>query len=256
LRLNAIIDDPTGELLRLQKQVARDFAAEAWVRRRCESVFQRIYDDLRTLDASTPWHDLVTAWLFPTGVTTHLLLVAALQNPTVRLRYLKARRVLSEYGYLDWYPHILRQLGCQNLSPERVECHVQGLARTFDTAVAAAKTPFFFSSDITPVSRPIAIDAALELVRQGDHLEAVFWIVATYARCHKILAADAFVGVQRDLAPAFDAVLADLGIASAGDILARAQSTIAFLPELWQITEEILATNPGIITGSQENGRG
>jgi hypothetical protein len=29
----------------------------------------------------------LNAWLFPTGVTCHVLLVAALRNPTVRLRY-------------------------------------------------------------------------------------------------------------------------------------------------------------------------
>lgn len=188
----------------------------------------------------------MTSWLFPTGVTAHLLLVAALRSPTVRLRYLRAREVLADYGLLDRYPDLLRLMGCQDLTPERVKHHVDGLVRTFDAAAATARTPFFFSSDITPAARPIAIDASYELVRCGDHREAVFWIVATFARCHKILAADAPPQVQHDLAPAFEEALADLGITSSDDLLSHAKVALEFLPALWEITEEIMAANPDI----------
>jgi hypothetical protein len=44
------------------------------VRRRCQHAERRIVDGLGRLDASGPFHDQVTAWLFPTGVTTHVLL--------------------------------------------------------------------------------------------------------------------------------------------------------------------------------------
>lgn len=105
-------------------------------------------------------------------------------------------------------------LGCQELDQDRAGRHLDSLAGTFDTAAAVARTPFFFSSDITPAARRIAIDASGELIRSGRHREAVFWMVATFARCHKILAADAPVQVQRALAPAFDRILEDLGVAS------------------------------------------
>ena len=35
---------------------------------------------------------------------------------------------------------------------------------------------------ITPAARPIAIDGSRELIEAGAHREAVFWIVATFAR--------------------------------------------------------------------------
>jgi hypothetical protein len=89
-RMDTIIADPTGHLRKLQKQVSRHFAEREWVHRRCENAIQRIENSLRSIDISAPWHDQVTGWLFPTGVTTHVLLVAALRNPTVRLRYLAA----------------------------------------------------------------------------------------------------------------------------------------------------------------------
>ncbi len=245
-RVDTVIADPTGELRCLHAAVSRRFAEEVWVRRRCEGARRRIEDGLRGLDPSAPWHDQVTAWLFGTGVTTHVLLVAALRNPTVRLRYLAAREVLVEYGHRGLYPDLLRLLGCQELDQDRAGRHLDSLAETFDTAAAVARTPFFFSSDITPAARRIAIDASGELIRSGRHREAVFWMVATFARCHKILAADAPVQVQRALAPAFDRILEDLGVASPHDLLARASSVVEFLPRLWSAAEAILSSNPGI----------
>lgn len=246
-RVDTIIADPTGRLRKLQIHVSRHFAERVWVRRRCENAREKIVNELRSIDPSASWHDQVTAWLFPTGVTTHVLLVAALRNPTVRLRYLAARDVLTEYGHTDLYPELMKLLGCAHLSPQRVEYHVDELAKTFDAAAAVAKTPFFFSSDITAAARPIVIDGSYELIKAGYHREAVFWIVATFARCHKVLSADAPPDLQRALAPAFDAVVADLGITSTHDLLRRAEEVVQFLPRLWETTEAILSANPAIV---------
>jgi len=218
------------------------------VRRRCEDARRKAETGLQGIDPAAPWPDQVTAWLFPTGVTTHILLVAALLNPTVRLRYRAVREALVAYGHASLYQDLLRLLGCAELTPQRVDHHLRALARTFDTAAAAAaRTPFFFSSDITPTARPIAIDGSRDLIQAGLHREAVFWIVATFARCHKILAVDAPWDAQRALAPAFDDILADLGIASTDDLLTRAASVIQFLPAVWAAAEAILSANPNIL---------
>jgi hypothetical protein len=245
-RMDTIIADPTGHLRNVQREVAFHFAERKWVQRRCENVQQAIEKGLCSIDPSSPWHDQVTAWLFPTGVTTHLLLVAALRNPTVRLRYLAVYKVLEEYGRTDVYPHLLRLLGCTGLTPERIEAHLEELARTFDAASAVAKTPFFFSSDITAAAKPIAIDGSRELIRAGRHYEAVFWMVATFARCHKILAADA-PELQPVYAPSFDAIVSDIGILSLKDIRLRAKEVIEFLPSLCEVAEEILLANPEVV---------
>jgi hypothetical protein len=245
-REDTIIADPTGHLRTLQSQVSRHFADLAWVRRRCENAREKIENGLRSIDTSAPLHDQVMAWLFPTGVTTHVLLVAALRNPTVRLRYLAVRDVLMEYGHADFYLDLLKLLGCADLSPQRVEHHLGELARTFDAAAAAAKTPFFFSTDITAKARPVVIDGSRQLIRAGYHREAVFWIVATFARCHKIMAADAPPDMQREHAPAFNAIIADLGITSTDALLHHAEDVLRFLPRLWATTEGILFANPGI----------
>jgi hypothetical protein len=243
--LDTIIDDPTGHLYELHARVSRGFAERVWVRRRCEDARQKIEHRLAAIDPSAPFHEQFTAWLFPTGVTTHVLLVAALRNPTVRLRYLAVRGVLTEYGHAGLYPQLLHLLGCAHLPRSRVRHHLRELSQTFDATASVAKTPFFFSTDITPAARPIAIDGSQELVDRGYHREAVFWIIATFARCHTILAADA-PDLHHALVLASDAAVADLGISSTSDILRRAERVTRFLPRLWQTTEAILATNPDI----------
>ncbi len=246
-RIDTIIADPTGSIHKLQAQVSLHFTEKEWVRRRCENVLNKIKNGLRNINTSAPFYDQVTEWLFPTGVTTHVILLAALRNPTVRRRYLAVREVLLEYGHVDFYQSLLDLLGCTQLTPSRVEEHLDELAKTFDTAVAVSKTPFFFSTDITAIARPIAIDGSRRLIRAGYHHEAIFWIVAIFARCHKILAADAPLELVRANIPAFEEMMADIGITSTQDIIHRAEEVIQFLPRLWEITEDILLKNPSIV---------
>lgn len=244
-RTDAIIDDPTGRLRELHARVSREFAARRWVRRRCEDALRRIETRLAALDTSAPFHEQVNAWLFPTGVTCHVLLVAALRNPTIRLRYPAAREVLCDYGRQDLYPGLLDLLGGSRLTERRVRHHLRELAATFDAAAEAARTRFFFSGDLTPAARPIAINGSRTLIDRGDHREAVFWILATFARCHTVLAADAPQAHEARV-PAFRALAGDLGLASPGDLVERAGEVVRFLPRLRRAAEDVLAANPGI----------
>jgi hypothetical protein len=140
----------------------------------------------------------------------------------------------------------LELLGCAHLTRERVERHLDAMTQVFDAAAAVARTPFFFTSDITPRARPIAVDGSRDLIDQDRHREAVFWIVATYARCLKILASDAPTVTQTRFRPGFGELLGDLGIGSPADLRRRAQDVHDFLPRLREIKETILAANPSI----------
>lgn len=240
-----VIADPTGELTRLRAAVAAGYPRRSWVRRRAEQARDKVLNapPLREEDALA---DQVTAWNFPAGVLTHVILVAALRNPTVRTRYLAAREALADYGYADLYPALLDLQGCRELPPERVSRHLDAVAEAFDAASAVVRTPVFFATDISAAARPIAIDGSRALIARGDHREAVFWIVATACRCQQILAVDAPELVGRH-APAFRALLTDLGIGSFADLARRRAETAALVPAVWAVTEAIMAANPGIV---------
>ncbi|WP_220183391.1 hypothetical protein [Sphaerisporangium album] len=244
-RTDTVLADPTGRLTDLHLRCAARYAERPWVLRRCAAARARIVEGLGVLRATDPSHDQVTAWLFPTGVTTHVLLTAGLRNPTVRLRYLAARTLLEQYGHAGFHEELLALLGCADMTRRRAEEHLRTMTAAFDAAARVAATPFFFSSDISPAARPIAVDGGRALIDRGDHREAVFWIAATYARCLKILACDA-PEARAAFVPGFAELRADLGVASAGDLERRANDVHAFLPRLWDVAEAIIDANPEV----------
>jgi hypothetical protein len=242
----SILADPTGGLAAIQAAVSREYARRRWVERRCEHAKANVLRHLRSYDPSAALHDQVTAWLFAAGVTTHVLLVAGLRNPTVRLRYLAARELLADHGRLDFHETLLEALGCARLDQVRVGQHLAALAEAFDAAKAVIRTPFFFASDISDVARPIAIDGSRDLVERGQHREAVFWMVATYSRCRQVLHHDAPAATQARFGPGYRRLLDDLGVTSPADLRRRGEQVRALLPRVWGMAEAIMAAHPGI----------
>jgi len=245
-RTSNIILDPSEQLSKIQAAVARDYARRYWVRRRCEHAASRVREQLAALKESDLFHDQVLGWIFPTGVMTHVLLVAGLQNPTVRRRYVAVRELLEEYGHLPFHETLLELVGCAHMNRSRTEQHLNALAEVFDATTAVAKTPFSFSSDLSEIARPIAIDGTRELIEHGLHREAVFWIVVTYSRCQKALSVDAPAALQQAFAPGYRQLLGDLGITSFADLQQRAEQVNLHLVQVWEVAEGIMAVNPGI----------
>lgn len=156
-----------------------------------------------------------------------------------------ARELLAEYGRSDFYEELLELLGCARMSREQTERHLAALAEAFDATKKVVRTPFFFAADISDVGRPVAIDGSRELIERGLHREAVFWIVATYSRCQKVLHHDA-PELKDRFDPGFRRLLADLGITSVDDLKRRGERVEAFLPRLREEAEAIMAANRGI----------
>ena len=241
----SIIADPSGQLTALQTAVARDYAKRHWVLRRCDHARARMLSGYALREAD-PFPDQVTAWLFPTGILTHVLLVAGLKNPTVRGRYLAVRELLAAYGQLDVFESLLELLGCAGMSQPRAAHHLAALAAAFDAATAVIATPVFFAADISDVARPIAIDGSRELIARGDHREAIFWMVATWSRCQTVLLHDAPRTVYDRHDRGYRALLADLGIVSFADLERGLNAVNGALPEVWAVAEAIVAANPAI----------
>lgn len=245
-RRPGIILDPSGQLMSLQAAVSNAYAKRRWVSRRCEDAGERVLRNLHSLDAAAPFHDQVMAWLFATGVTTHILLVAGLQNPTVRTRYLAVRRLLAGYGHSPFYPTLLALLGCARMDRARVARHLDALTEAFDAAKAVIRTPFAFAADLSDHARSVAIDGSRELIARGDHREAIFWMVVTYSRCEKVLHHDAPPALRGQFTPGYRRLLGDLGITAFADLQRRGEQVKECLPRIWTVAEAIMAPNQGI----------
>ena len=245
-RTPSIILDPSGQLTALQVAVSRAFAKRQWVYKRCEDAMNRVLRNLQNVTASALFHDQVACWLFAAGVTTHVLLVAGLKNPTVRRRYVAVRELLADYGHLDFHETLLEMLGCARVRRTDVAHHLSALTDAFDVAKEMIKTPYRFAADISDIARPIAIDGSRELIARGDHREAIFWIVATYSRCQHVFYHDAPAEIQDRFSRGYRHLLGDLGIASLADLQKRSEQIEGLRPRVWEVAEAIMAAHPEI----------
>jgi hypothetical protein len=245
-RTPGIVLDPTGRLATLQKAVAKEYGQRRWVEARLRAARDKGLSYVRALDETLPLHEQVTVWAFGAGLTTHVLLVAGLKNPTVRRRFLETRVLLEEYGRLDLHEELLDLLGCAALGPERVAHHLSALEAVFDVATTI-ENPFPFAGDLTAPARPIAIDGSREMIERGLHREAVFWIVATWARCRKVLDYGASAETLARFEAGFEELLADLGVSSFADRKERAAAVEALLPRVEDVARAIMDANPEIV---------
>jgi hypothetical protein len=246
LRTTKIIFDPLGYLTPLLAAVSRDYAKRHRVRQRCANARNKVLAYLRSINEAAPFHDQVIACLFAAGITTHILLVAALRNPTVRTRYVAVREALADYGLLEFHETLLELLGAARISQERVRRHLDTLTEIFDAASSALKTPFPFASDVSAVARPMAIDGSLELIRRGYHREAMFWLAVTHCRCHKVLLRDAPGNLTQRFKDSYQELLADLGVATCADVRRRSAEIEGILPQVSALAEDIMAANDEI----------
>ena len=250
-----IILDPTGHLAAVATTVTAHYADEDQVRRRMADARDRVRSGFAIRDGA-PFADQVIHWAFPAAVTTHVVLVAGLRNPTVRKRYLMIRELLAEYGLEDRYDLFTGLLGANRPSPVRIAAAMDGLEAIFRDATRVIRSPFPFSADISADGWPVAIGGSRDLIAAGNAQEAVFWMLATWSRCMSVLVTDGTPGqVARHERP-YRQFVADLGIRSVADLRARHDETLAALPEVWSIAVEIMTRNAGILRKPCSGGPG
>ncbi len=246
VRAMHIVADPTGALGRLQREVAGKYACRRWVRERCRTACETAAERLQPLDASAALHDRVTAWLFGTSLTALVLLLAGLRAPTVRRRYVEVRDLLSEQGRLDFHEELLDHLGCADWSRRQAAGHLEAVAYAFEHAIGLPKGEFAFAADISDPARPVAIGGSRELIGQGLHREAVFWMVATFSRCLWIFDFNGCDGGGGRFGQGYRSMLGDLGIGSCADLESRCGQVLAFLPRVMEMAEVVMDASPEI----------
>lgn len=238
-RTNNILFDPSGRLSTLVKRVSTDFARPIWVKARLDYTQHKIIRGQSAFQMDQPLLENLNAWLFPAGICCHLILVGALSNPTVRLRYLVVRQALHQGGFSPLYEELLALIGCESIAPFAVQRHLNHLTKAFDAAAPyATNTPFPFSADLTPAARSITIDGSQQLINEGNHREAMFWVAATFIRCHLVL---------KSQNPAlhyahwlhFMAMLQDMGASNNQLVAKKQQATLALLPKVQKTAQAI-----------------
>lgn len=240
------IDDPTGWLTEIQRVVGREYPRRRWVEARCANARESVTSGFQALSASSSLAEQAQAWVFPTGVMTHILLVAGLRNPTVRRRYEAVRDLLAEHGQLGLHEQLLESLGSRRMTKDQVGRHLDAVTRMFDAAALAPANSYRFSSDVSQIARPISIDGSWDMIERGYHREAVFWLIVTGSRALQKLAYGAGPEAASRFEPEFASLLSDLGIDTFDDVLPRREHALNLLPEVWRVARQIMDTTRNV----------
>jgi len=240
----SVLSDPTGHLTELQAIVAREYPRRVWVRKRAEHARAFIQGMLES--SPFPEYDAAQTCLLRLQFTPPMVLVADLRNPTHRRCIVNCHQVLDRYNHSELHEQLLGIMGSAALTWGEVELLLANCAEAFDTAKLVRKTPFLMASNISDFAHPMVIGGARELIDQGYHREAVVWIAFMHTLCTKIIENDAPDDVKRQFDPAYQRMLETLGLSTSDQVADKEIRLGHLIPELWRVTEAIIATNPAI----------
>jgi hypothetical protein len=183
-----ILDDPFGDIARVQQAVRERYRDIETISARLDHVENRARATLSSATGDRPLVGRLNAWQFGVGQLAHMILVAALENTTIRKRYVATAKVMEQHGEEVAYERLLRLAGVNRIARPAVEA----LARELDGFLVhvgplAEGSAWRFASDIATPMRPIVMDGVRALIAEGWHRESMFPIVMSWCRCVQLL---------------------------------------------------------------------
>jgi hypothetical protein len=240
LAAQSILVDPFGLLAPLHQAVAAQYARRRWVQARCDFEKQVVSQALQGLrQASSPlealW-PLFSAALYLSG----LLAEASLRPPTHRRSMALMRDVLRDKGREDLHEVMLRLLGVAHMDRRQVEAYLDDCAAAFDCATAVTCTPVMFQFKFQPHIRPYIVEGAREMIIQGYHREAMFWISGFLMFANAAIQADAPATWRPIYQERVDRLVADLGLRTSADVAARAAAAGDLAVAIFGVADELV----------------
>ncbi len=142
-------------------------------------------------------------------------------------------------GRPDLHEEALRLLGYDRFDRRRVEAYLAACAAAFDLAVAVKDRWAPFDFKLQPHVRPYIVEGAREMIDEGHHREAMFWIVSFLIIAHTAIqwCAPEQAGTSQ---VAVDALTADVGLADPAALQARG-------PRLRALAAAVIALADGAV---------
>jgi hypothetical protein len=246
LVVNSILVDPTGQLTIIQQSVAQEFARRKWVNARCEYEKKRTLGHLEELRQANTTFEVLTQLYWVANFLSGLVAVASLKTPTHRKGLVLMKDLLQKQGRLDLHERLLDILGYRNLSREQVVFYLQECAITFDRAVEVKQTPSFWDIKLHPHLRPYAIEGAQEMIDEGNHREAMFWIEMFFVISLAAILKDAPDTEKPRFQTTFKQLVSDLGLSTPEDWRAHLIQADDLKNEVFKVADDIVKYNPKI----------
>ncbi len=239
-----ILADPTGILAPLQQAVAAEYSRRRWIEARCEKEKASAEKALTAMrQASTFTERIDSVWQFLSALSG-LLAVAQLKRPTTRRTLTLLRELLEAQGRPDLNEAALTLFGSAHMSRADVQAMLDQSVLAFDRSVEVYQTPTPYGFTIRPHLRPYLAEATQEMIDEGNHREAMFWIMALAGELYLVLQNDAPDGEKPEFAAQLQAMHAALGYTSAEAWAERLDSAERLAQEIYRIADALVALHP------------
>ena len=239
-----ILADPTGILAPLHQKVAAEYGRRRWIRARSEEEKARADKHLAAMrQASTPVERLDASWAFLSALSG-LLAVAQLKRPTTRRTLALLRELLEAEGRLDLHEAALAVMGSTHMSRGDVQAMLDQTVIAFDRAAEVYRTPTPYGFSIRAHLRPYLAEATQEMIDEGNHREATFWITALAGESYLVLHNDAPDAEKPEFAAQLLAMHTALGYISAEAWAERTDSAGRLAREMYRIADALVALQP------------
>jgi hypothetical protein len=241
-----ILADPTGILTPLHRKVAAEYGRRRWIEARCEKEKESAEMHLAAMQAaSTHQERLDSVWAFLSALSG-LLAVAQLKRPTTRRTLALLGELLNEQRRSDLHEAALALFGSAYMSRADVQAALDLSVAAFDRSVEVYKTPTPYGFTIRPHLRPYLAEATQEMIDEGNHREAMFWISALAGESYLVLQNDAPDEEKSEFAAQLQAMYAALGYTdTSAEVWAeRVASAEHLAREIYRITDALVALNP------------
>ncbi len=133
------------------------------------------------------------------------------------------------------------------MNKAQVEALLRETARFFDRTLEVHQNPTPFSFKLKPHLRPYFIEASREIIDEGDHREATYWILAGMSIGYFALRIDASNEEMLSWQSIWDGAMQDFGFDQRGSWPSRYQSAKALSDRVFQVADKIIADNSDII---------
>jgi hypothetical protein len=242
-----ILADPTGALAPLQQAVAAGYGRRRWVRARCEAEKATAEQQLAAMrQVSNPidsQEPLLPVWLLLNALSG-LLAVAQLKRPTTRRTLSLLGELLDEQERPDLREAALRLWGSAHMSRADVQATLDQSVVAFDRSVEVYQTPTPYGFTIRAHLRPYLAEATQEMIDEGNHREAMFWIMTLATESYLVLQNDAPDAEKTVFAAQLQAMLAALGYTSAAAWAERLAAAERLTQEVYPIADALVARHP------------
>jgi hypothetical protein len=240
-----ILSDPSGELIKIQKAVARQFAQKLWVVKRIEGARDFTLWGFDALQSGSFPDRMFSLNLASWGIA-QIPLHADLRPPTGRKCGILFLDIMRNHGKQSLHEATLEFLGSRSMARNDVIRHLDDLSKTFDRAVEIVRSPST-GDYVNKAARPVVIDGSWELVNDGFHREAMSWISVMRSIVQQTILQDAPEEEQKKYIKQYVKLLAELGLRSEDDFQKRAEDGKQLLENVMQVVMEIVDMNEKII---------